>query len=303
MKLSLTYTLLTIILLAFVSGCQLGDSSQMSTSQQQQIETEFNKMQQAFDTLMKTYQQDTAQTPRELYTLYDGIQVMHQQMSTNHNHTLTNHKRAMDRGGKEQRMMREPIHLRIQDRMTREWYNQMISMHLKMEQEHKQRGNKEIAHQHRQQSQHFKQLLELMPVPAPLNEMPVNKQGNPVMLNGANLYAQNCASCHGSNGQGIGKIFPPLVNSKWITGDKSIPVRIIRDGLTGEIEVAGTTYQGTMPAFKARLSLAEIAAIINYLRGKSGEDHPKIIQDEIIRIFNSYSDRTNPWQPKELLGE
>ncbi|MEL7834762.1 cytochrome c [Fodinibius sp. Rm-B-1B1-1] len=304
MKLSEIYLSFTIvILLAFLTGCQIGDSSHMSASQQQQMATEFDEMHQSFETLMKTYQHDTTQIPQELRTLYPRIQAMHQKMSENHNHTMTNHRQTMDHDGEGQQMTRQSMHSRIQDRMTGEWYSQMISMHQQMEYEHQQRGNKEIAQQHRQQSKHLKQLLEIMPVPKQLEEKPVNQQGNPNMLNGANLYAQHCASCHGSNGQGFGNTFPPLVNSKWITGDKSIPVRIVRDGLTGDIEVNGTTYRGTMPAFKARLSLAEIAATINYLREQSTGDYLDITQEEIIQIFNSYNDRTDPWQPEELLGE
>lgn len=302
MMLSSTYAPFTIIILwIFISGCQIGDSSHMSASQQQQIETEFDDMQQSFNTLIKTYQQDSAQTSRDLRALYHGIQEMHQQMNENHNHTMTNHNRALNRDGEERQMMRQPMHSRIQDQMTREWYSQMMNMHRQMEKEHQQRGNKEMGH--RQQTQHFERLLEIMPVQDQMDKVPVNQQGNPDMLNGENLYAQNCAACHGSNGQGIGNTFPPLINSTWITGDKSIPVRIIRDGLSGEVEVNGTTYGGTMPAFKARLSLAEIAAIINSLREQSEEDHPNITQEEIIQIFNSYNERTHPWQPEELLGE
>ncbi len=79
-----------------------------------------------------------------------------------------------------------------------------------------------------------------------------------------------------------------------------MPVRILLNGLTGEIEVGGQTYQGVMPSFKARLSAAEIAAILNYLRSQSDGDLPDITQEEVVRIGKQYRDRTRAWQASEL---
>lgn len=301
---SLLIILSTSTTLFLLSGCHMGDSSHMSDSQLQQMQSEFDEMQQSFETMMKSYQNDTIQTPPKLRTLYDQMREMHHKMEENHNHTMTNHRhQSMGQDSESRKMMVRQMHSGMQDRMTQEWYDQMKSMHQQMAQEHQQNGHSEIAKQHKQQGQHFQQLLEMIPTPKQVDDEPVNEQGNPDMLNEANLYAQNCASCHGNNGQGIGNAFPPLVDTEWVTGDKTIPVRIIRDGLTGEIEVDGKIYDGSMPSFKARLSLAEIAAIVNYLREISAGDHPSISQDDIIQISNSYGDRDQPWKAEDLLDK
>ncbi len=113
-------------------------------------------------------------------------------------------------------------------------------------------------------------------------------------------YSQNCASCHGGNAEGVSGVFPPLVNSKWVTGDKSIPVRILLHGLQDEIDVQGQKYQGIMPSFKARLSAAGIVSILNYLRAQNQGEFPEITQDEVIRVQNNHAQRTSPWTASEL---
>jgi mono/diheme cytochrome c family protein len=109
-----------------------------------------------------------------------------------------------------------------------------------------------------------------------------NQQGDPSVLDGKSLYTQNCESCHGNDAEGVAGIFPPLVNSRWVTGDKDIPIRTLFHGLEDEIEVQGQTYRGIMPSFRARLSAAEIT------------------QSDVIQIGKKYSDRTEPWTAEEL---
>ncbi|NIT57377.1 MAG: c-type cytochrome, partial [Aliifodinibius sp.] len=161
-------------------------------------------------------------------------------------------------------------------------------MHNQMAQHHEQMNHPGKAKQHRKMEQGYGKMKSMVPRADQSSNMPVNENADPKLLNGANLYIQNCASCHGSNAEGIGDVFPPLVNSKWITGNKSIPVRIVRDGLSGEVQVKGKTYNGSMPSFKARLSIAEIAAIVNFLRDSSDGNHPHITQEDVIEISKRY---------------
>lgn len=55
-----------------------------------------------------------------------------------------------------------------------------------------------------------------------------------------------------------------------------------------------------MPPFKARLSAAEIAAILNYLRSRSEGELPEITQNDVIRVVETYSKRTRLWSASEL---
>lgn len=81
---------------------------------------------------------------------------------------------------------------------------------------------------------------------------------------GEALFRQNCASCHGATGAGVPGLFPPLAANPHVD-DAAYVAGVIRNGRSGPIEVAGTTYDGQMPAF-ANLSDAEIEAIVSHLQ-------------------------------------
>ncbi len=67
--------------------------------------------------------------------------------------------------------------------------------------------------------------------------------------------------------------FPPLANNPVVTGDPSKVISIVKNGLTGAIQVNGQTYNGQMPAWKSQLSAADIADVITYIRSSLGNNH------------------------------
>lgn len=91
--------------------------------------------------------------------------------------------------------------------------------------------------------------------------------------NGSTVFAQNCSSCHGAQGQGTPGVFPPLANNPVVTGDPATVIGIVRNGKTGAISVNGQSYNGTMPAWKSQLSADDIAAVITYIRTSLGSNH------------------------------
>ncbi len=299
-------TFIVLLLLGFViSACQTEDSYQMSKSQQREMRSTFKSMQKSHRTMLAKFEKDSASMSEEMKILYSEMRKMHQQMSENHSHMMSGHEKkgmGMQQDNKKMRKRRQ-MRRQMQNKMSREWYSQMQSMHNQMARQHEQMNHPKRARQHRQMGAGYGKMKKMVPNNYDSPKEPVNENADPALLNGANLYTQNCASCHGSNALGTGNAFPPLLNSKWITGEKSVPIRTVRDGLSGEIQVNGKTYNGTMPSFKARLSMAEIAAIINYLRDSSDGDHSHITQEEVIQISETYQNRNEYWQPNELIGE
>lgn len=77
-----------------------------------------------------------------------------------------------------------------------------------------------------------------------------------------------CKTCHMDAGQGAPPAFPPLAASDAL-GDCAKHAGYVVHGLSGEITVNGTTYNGIMPA-QANLSDHEIAAVITYERNSWG---------------------------------
>ena len=85
-------------------------------------------------------------------------------------------------------------------------------------------------------------------------------------VDGAQVYATFCQSCHQPEGQGIPGGFPPLAghSADLVAADRDYLPLVLLYGLSGEIVVEGTTYSGVMPAWP-QMSDAQIAAVINFI--------------------------------------
>lgn len=93
-------------------------------------------------------------------------------------------------------------------------------------------------------------------------------------MDGAALYQENCASCHGAELQGQpdwhspgpdGRLPAPphdATGHTWHHGDE-ILFRITRDGTAA---VVGGGYASDMPGFGDALTYAEIRAILDYIK-------------------------------------
>ncbi|MBK5268375.1 MAG: c-type cytochrome [Acidimicrobiia bacterium] len=79
---------------------------------------------------------------------------------------------------------------------------------------------------------------------------------------GAQIFADNCSSCHQAYGQGIPGKYPQLAANPAAT-DPAFVESVIREGLTGPIEVLGVGYNDTMPA--VALTDAEVAAVVAHV--------------------------------------
>lgn len=87
------------------------------------------------------------------------------------------------------------------------------------------------------------------------------------------LYKENCMNCHGTDGEGLGRLIPPLAGSDFLQENKDRLACIIRHGLGGEVTVNGETYHHPMPG-NEQLSEVDITNIINYINqswGNGGE--------------------------------
>lgn len=65
---------------------------------------------------------------------------------------------------------------------------------------------------------------------------------------GALTYKKFCASCHQSNGGGVPGMYPPIIETEKVNGDKTELIGIILNGMSGEIEVKGEIYNNVMPS-------------------------------------------------------
>jgi cytochrome c oxidase subunit 2 len=88
-----------------------------------------------------------------------------------------------------------------------------------------------------------------------------------LVAKGATVYAANCVACHQATGKGMPPAFPPLDGSKVVNGPKAAQLALVLEG-----------KQGTAMASFARLSDAELAAVITYTRNSWGNKTGEAIQ-------------------------
>ncbi len=81
-------------------------------------------------------------------------------------------------------------------------------------------------------------------------------------------FVASCASCHQADGAGIPGTFPPLAGNP-AAADPAYVAEVIRNGLTGPIEVAGVSYDSVMPPVPA-LEGAELDAVVAYVVSLAG---------------------------------
>lgn len=92
--------------------------------------------------------------------------------------------------------------------------------------------------------------------------------GLAVAADGAQLYSQHCAGCHGPTAAGIPGAFPPLAGNPNVQNQAHV-LTVIKQGLNGALEVNGQKYNGVMPPM-AQVSDADAGAIAVYLQGLGG---------------------------------
>lgn len=90
------------------------------------------------------------------------------------------------------------------------------------------------------------------------------------LVHGARLYADNCMACHRSDGKGYAQVFPALAGNPVINGsDSQSLVRLVLQGGTlPSTHAAVTSF--TMPPFGWRLSDAEVATVLTFVRSAWG---------------------------------
>lgn len=165
-----------------------------------------------------------------------------------------------------------------------------------------QRGHSSREQMHQRSQNRGRMMNKMEGMGQSSDNRPSAKQ-NIASPDGKKLYTQYCSSCHGTGGKGMAGAFPPLVNAKWITTNKTVPIKILLHGVQGEMQVQDRTYGGTMNSYGDQLSNAEIAAILNYLRSESEADVPTITKQDVKKIKDKYSERSSPWTAQELLPE
>ncbi len=125
--------------------------------------------------------------------------------------------------------------------------------------------------------------------------------GQGTVADGKQLFAANCQACHQAGGQGIPGVFPPLAASPWVNGEPDRLAQILLHGMTGPLDVLGTTYNGAMPAFGEQFSDAEIAALATHIRSQWGNHAAPVDAAQIAAARTASAAQKEPWHGGEAL--
>jgi nitrite reductase (NO-forming) len=99
---------------------------------------------------------------------------------------------------------------------------------------------------------------------------------------GRRLFASICATCHQPTGQGIPGRFPPLAGSDFLNSDKHRAIKIVVNGLQGEVMVNGQKFNSSMPRFP--LSDEEIACALTYVFNSFGNSGKDVTPQEVSSV-------------------
>lgn len=100
---------------------------------------------------------------------------------------------------------------------------------------------------------------------------------------GQEIYSDFCIQCHGADGKGDNKNFPPLASSDWLSKNRLQSIYAVKYGLNGAIVVNKKKYNSAMPA--QGLTNSEVAAVMNYIMNSWGNQQKnKVTEQEVEAI-------------------
>jgi mono/diheme cytochrome c family protein len=125
--------------------------------------------------------------------------------------------------------------------------------------------------------------LKDLPAGAGSSPQPISAQ-DPAMQQGQAIYNNQCAACHTAGGEGIVGLFPRLSGAPLV--QQSQATSLIRVVLEGSRAVAtdGAPTGPAMPSFAWRLSDADIAAVITYIRNAWGNAASQVSAGEVSNM-------------------
>jgi mono/diheme cytochrome c family protein len=100
------------------------------------------------------------------------------------------------------------------------------------------------------------------------------------LKDGEAIYKKYCISCHQADGGGVPHMAPPLIQTKYVLGDKVALAKIVLNGLQG-VEIKGQTYNNPMPPLGSVLKDKEIADVLSYVRNSFGNKASKVLPSEV----------------------
>lgn len=138
----------------------------------------------------------------------------------------------------------------------------------------------------------------------------LSKKDKKIYRRGAKIFQResHCATCHQTNGEGNGVVYPPLVGSPWVLGSKERLIKLSLHGMWGKLTVGGKIFDPNkgvppMTAFKDLLKDDEMAAVLTFVRNTWGNRADPVRPKLVAKVRAATKKRTTFWNPKDLTDQ
>jgi mono/diheme cytochrome c family protein len=136
------------------------------------------------------------------------------------------------------------------------------------------------------------------------NHPPSDKAHLESYQRGEKFFVASCMACHGSDGEGMDQIGPPLVKSEWVTESPEKLAAILLYGLTGPITVNGKKYTpaATMPGMRdtPQVTDAHLADVATFIRYAWDNKKEAVDASTIRKVRDQLQGRQTAFTPEEL---
>ena len=116
---------------------------------------------------------------------------------------------------------------------------------------------------------------------------------------GKRVY-NNCAACHQRDGGGLAGVYPPLAHSAVLLGPPEVPAAIVLHGLEGPWQAGGRAYNNAMPAWEAKLSNEQVAAVLTFARASWGNAAAPVSEALVAAVRDKTAGQRQPWRAATL---
>lgn len=121
--------------------------------------------------------------------------------------------------------------------------------------------------------------------PAKKESIP-RRPASALMQAGEAIYRDNCSACHKADGSGVGGMFPALRNDAMLQAARpETAIRLVLEG-GHSVAVPGNFTAVGMPAFGWKLSDAQVAAVLSYLRNSLGNAASPVTEGQVRSVQN-----------------
>lgn len=98
---------------------------------------------------------------------------------------------------------------------------------------------------------------------------------------GAVIYQDHCQNCHGTNGEGLSNLMPPLTDSVFLNKNSHLLPCVIINGSEQMLLVHGKPYTNKMPP--SGLAPIEVSQVLTYVRNSFGNKHGMVTLNEVSK--------------------